>query len=80
MKINSECEFQEWKINPLNLALWLAIAILFTVLQIQQSLRQGQLSLPPSYDDISYFNDALNRLQIFYNDGFKGLLREHMQN
>ena len=57
--------------------LWLIIAIIFTIIQINQSLRQGQLSLPPSYDDVSYFNDALMRLDIFYNDGFGGLVSNY---
>ncbi len=42
---------------------------LFTALIITQSLRQGKLSPPVSYDDIVYFIDAAHRLQILYNDG-----------
>jgi glycosyltransferase involved in cell wall biosynthesis len=56
-----------------NLSIWLVIAILFSFLQIQHSLNRGQLSLPPSYDDVAYFNDSLIRLNHFYESGFRGL-------
>lgn len=56
-----------------NAVLWLLISIIFTAAVIHQSLRQGQLALPPTYDDIVYFNDALTRLNIFYDQGFKAL-------
>lgn len=43
---------------------------LFTALIITSSLRQGRLSLPATYDDVVYFNDAARRLQILYDNGF----------
>jgi hypothetical protein len=43
---------------------------LFTALIITSSLRQGRLSLPATYDDVVYFNDAASRLQILYDNGF----------
>lgn len=63
-----------------NYVLWLLISIVFTTLIIHQSLRQGQLALPPTYDDIVYFNDALNRLNALYNDGLTGLFLNFIQN
>jgi hypothetical protein len=42
---------------------------IFVALTIARSLRQGRLSLPPTYDDVVYFNDALGRLQILYDSG-----------
>lgn len=42
---------------------------LFTALIIAQSLRQGRLSLPADYDDVSYFVDAARRLQLLYDNG-----------
>lgn len=60
--------------------IWLVVAILFSVIQIQHSLNRGQLSLPPSYDDVSYFNDALGRLNIFYEKDFGGLLLDYVKN
>src|SRR5438046_954623 len=44
-------------------------ACLFSALVIHQSLREGRLSLPATYDDVSYFEDAARRLQAIYDDG-----------
>ncbi len=63
-----------------NYILWLLISIIFTAVVIHQSLRQGQLALPPTYDDIVYFNDALTRLNILYNNGFNALFLNFIQN
>ncbi len=52
---------------------WLAVALLYTLVIVLQSLRQGSLAFPPTFDDITYFNDGLDRLQIFYNGGFGAL-------
>lgn len=57
--------------------LWLvaiALAALFTAFQIQSSLHSGQLSLPVTYDDVGYFNDALARLETLYRDGGRAFL------
>jgi hypothetical protein len=66
-------------IVPGKLGLWLLISLLFTVIQIQHSLREGRLAFPPIYDDISYFNDALMRLQAFYEGGFLKLIPQYIQ-
>lgn len=54
--------------------LWLlsiVLAALFAAFQIQSSLHSGSLSVPVTYDDVGYFNDALGRLDILYhNDGW----------
>ncbi len=68
------------EINLYHLVLWLTISIIFTVLQIQHSLRQGQLGLPPSYDDVNYFEDALIRLRLFYDNGWLSLLKNYIEN
>ncbi|MDX2244197.1 MAG: hypothetical protein NW224_26285 [Leptolyngbyaceae cyanobacterium bins.302] len=47
----------------------MGVSVLFTIAQIQQSLAQGQLSLPITYDDVVYFSDALRRLYRFYDQG-----------
>lgn len=59
-------------------AQWLiafALAALFAAFQIQSSLHSGSLSLPATYDDIGYFNDALARLDVLYRDGGRALLK-----
>ena len=48
----------------------LLLGLLFGLVSIQHSLRQGQLSVPITYDDIGYFSDALARLQSIYDHGW----------
>jgi hypothetical protein len=48
---------------------------LFTALIIAQSLHQGRLAMPPTYDDVGYFNDAASRLQVLYDGGLAQLLK-----
>ncbi|MEJ8847081.1 hypothetical protein [Variovorax rhizosphaerae] len=50
------------------------LATLFTAFQIQSSLHSGSLSLPVTYDDVGYFNDALARLDVLYRHGGRALL------
>lgn len=60
-----------------NRALWAVSAVLaalFAAFQIQSSLHSGSLSLPVTYDDVGYFNDALARLDVLYRDGGRAFL------
>ena len=50
-------------------------SFVFTTIVVIQSLRQGQLSVPITYDDIVYFVDAAYRLQLFYDSGIGPFLR-----
>ncbi len=53
-----------------------ALAVLFTAIQIQTSLASGSLSLPPTYDDLAYLNDAVRRLEIFQSAGIWKLITD----
>ena len=53
---------------------------LFAALIIAESMRQGRLSLPATYDDVGYFNDAARRLQILYDDGVISCLASLIHN
>lgn len=58
--------------GPSGRAAWIAaaiLAVLFAAFQIQSSLHSGALSLPVTYDDVGYFNDALARLKALHHDG-----------
>lgn len=57
----------------------LTVAILFTLIQIQFSFERGRLVTPPMYDDVSYFNDALARIDGMYAKGWTELLREYVR-
>jgi len=46
--------------------LWSLISATYAAIIIQYSMRYGRLAAPPYYDDVSYFVDALPRLQEFY--------------
>ncbi|PDT71744.1 hypothetical protein CO683_00870 [Bradyrhizobium ottawaense] len=59
-------------------SLWLisaTLSFIFTAAQIQSSLHSGSLSLPATYDDVSYFNDAMMRLEVAYREGGAALLK-----
>ena len=59
---------------------WIACAVaaaLFTLVMVQHAMRHGRLLLPPSYDDVTYFLDGLERLDRLHNDGLRGLIAMH---
>ena len=43
--------------------LWLALTVPFTAVMVNYSLNHGRLLLLSRYDDITYLEDGLNRLQ-----------------
>ncbi|HXE54270.1 MAG TPA: hypothetical protein VN541_14700 [Tepidisphaeraceae bacterium] len=53
---------------------WVAITAAFTAVVIQYSFIYGKLAVHPFYDDVSYFDDALTRLQQLYTGGLRELL------
>ncbi len=55
----------------------LALALVFALILIGASAVGGRLSLPPTFDDIAYFKDALERLDILRREGLAGLLRHY---
>jgi hypothetical protein len=57
------------------IALVVLVSGAFAVLQIQQSLDQGQLAYPISYDDTTYFAEGLSRLHAVYDRGWCALLK-----
>ena len=62
-------------------ALWfIAAGVVFTVASVLQSMHQGQLAAPATYDDITYFIDAGRRLIAFYNAGFPALAEGYLNN
>ena len=50
--------------------LWAALSALFTLAVVQYSLRHGRLIRLPTYDDVAYMCDGLERLEILYHDGY----------
>ena len=55
---------------------WLLIALGFTLVQVRQSLYDGRLAAPPTYDDIAYLADAQTRLHTLYTAGPRQALRD----
>lgn len=53
----------------------LGVAALFTASNVVESLRQGVLSAPATYDDISYFVDGAQRLQTLYDNNIGAMVR-----
>ncbi len=61
-------------------SLWfIAAGVAFALASIMQSMRQGQLAAPATYDDITYFVDAGRRLLGFYNAGFPSLFEGYLR-
>jgi hypothetical protein len=56
------------------------MASLFGLANIVQSLHQGQLSVPITFDDIIYFLDGLKRLQSIYDFGVRQFLVDYFHN
>lgn len=61
--------------SPFGRKNWLLVAIcaVYTAHVIQWSIRFGRLAMDPVYDDVGYFLDALNRLNIFQTSGIRAL-------
>jgi hypothetical protein len=62
------------------LALLAGIAVLFTAWMIQCSVRRCRLAVPATNDDVSYFNDAVDRMDRFDQGGMLGLLKSFRRN
>ena len=60
-------------------ALWLAMASAFTLTMIGVSRRQGRLLSNLQFDDITYMDDALGRLQQLQSRGLGALLHDWQQ-
>jgi hypothetical protein len=50
--------------------------ILFTAFALQWSFQNGRLTRDPSFDDVVYFVDGLERVRVLYDHGFEGLVRD----
>jgi len=64
-------------------AVVIGLIVILTAVTASLSLRLaeqfGRLSIPPTYDDVVYFTDALERLQIIHHDGAVALLGSLVQ-
>jgi hypothetical protein len=50
------------------------LLLLKTAVLLSDSYEYGRLALPPVYDDVSYFVDALERVDVFHAYGLRGLI------
>ncbi|MDQ2084627.1 hypothetical protein RA307_30980, partial [Xanthobacteraceae bacterium Astr-EGSB] len=57
----------------------LVLVMLRGAFALTGSSLSGRLSVPPSYDDVTYFVDALRRLRLLYDQGFFALLMDLLQ-
>ena len=62
-----------------DVALALLLSSLFTDVIVQYSFRHGRLLGPPLYDDVTYFNDGLQRLDVAEREGLVSVIRSHVQ-
>lgn len=61
------------------LIIWSALSAAFTAMVVQYSLRHGRLILFPSFDDVGYMADGIQRLHTFYIHGMAGFLGEYVR-
>jgi hypothetical protein len=55
-----------------------AITAIFVAFQLQASLAAGTLSLPPTYDDVSYYIEAARRVQAFWQGTVRDVLHDYI--
>jgi hypothetical protein len=63
---------------PRDLVLATILAAAFVALQIAASLNGGTLSVPPTFDDIVYYNDAASRVRILWDSGIVAVLTNYI--
>lgn len=56
------------------------IALIILIWNLKNSFEFGRLAFVPSYDDISYFTDAVKRYQIFINGNLLSLIKDFIYN
>ena len=71
--VKNSMQFQRWIIAA-------SITVIFGAVIIHQSLMRGELALPSTYDDISYFNDGARYLLNYYDRGFNALIQDFVIN
>ncbi len=59
--------------------LWILIAVVFTLVQVRQSLHGGRLALPPTFDDVGFLHDGQQRLQVLFDGGPAAALADAVQ-
>lgn len=62
----------------LHVAIWSVLSILFTAIILQYSFNYGRLTLPCSYDDVSYFLQGARKLRTFYEEGMIAVLKDYL--
>jgi len=58
----------------------LSICVPKTIILVRGGLHHGRLSGPPVYDDATYFFDGLQRVQVFFEQGFFGFAQSLINN
>lgn len=64
--------------NARRFAVW-GIALVFTLLAVQWSERNGRLTQDPTYDDAQYLIDGAEKLQVLDRGGLTGLTADFVQ-
>ena len=57
----------------------LLISAVYTAHVVQWSARWGRIAMDPVYDDVGYFMDGLQRLDLFQRSGIRGLCSSLVQ-
>ena len=60
--------------------IWLLLATIVTLLQIQFQYAHGKLAIIPYFDDVAYMHDGLVRINKLYTGGWIGLAADYWNN
>ena len=58
----------------------LFVYVLKAIILMRGGALYGHLAIPPPYDDVTYFVDAMERVRIFFNQGLYGFILSLVRN
>jgi len=58
----------------------LVVYTLKAIILMRGAAMYGHLAIPPPFDDVSYFVDAMERVRVFFNSGLSGFINSLIRN
>src|SRR5258708_31903325 len=64
----------------LSLLVPLLVYTLKAIILMRGAAMYGRRAIPPPFDDVSYFVDAMERVRVFFNSGLSGFINSLIRN
>jgi hypothetical protein len=87
MRANPKCVSErvlafipEQPLRRIDLLLVFLATLVLTLLSLQFSFAHARLSIPPAYDDVTYFGDAIQRAKLFHQEGVVAVMEHYVSN